>query len=58
MAAAPAQRFWQAAAALEVGAGHFQDPDEIPGLAHLTEHMMFLGTEQYPGEGEFKAFLS
>ena len=48
----------QAAAALEVRAGHFQDPAEMPGLAHLTEHMMFLGTEEYPGEGEFKAFLS
>ncbi|KAL1521923.1 hypothetical protein AB1Y20_021571 [Prymnesium parvum] len=48
----------QAAAAIEVGAGHFSDPPDMPGLAHLTEHMMFLGTEEYPTEGEFKAFLA
>ena len=32
----------KAAAALEVHAGHFSDPDERPGLAHFTEHMMLL----------------
>ena len=29
----------------------------MPGLAHLTEHMMFLGTALEPEEGAFKAFL-
>ena len=47
----------KAAAALEVHAGHFSDPDERPGLAHFTEHMMFLGTKSFPEEGAFKAFL-
>ena len=47
----------KAAAALEVFSGHFSDPPERPGLAHFTEHMMFLGTERYPEEGAFKAFL-
>lgn len=47
----------KAAAALEVRAGHFQDPPQMPGLAHFTEHMMFLGTAFEPEEGAFKAFL-
>ena len=47
----------KAAAALEVRAGHFDDPESMPGLAHFTEHMLFLGTEAYPEEGEYKAFL-
>ena len=24
--------------------GHMSDPDDIPGLAHFCEHMLFLGT--------------
>ena len=48
----------KAAAALEVRAGHFSDPAAVPGLAHFTEHMMFLGTEYEPDEGAFKAFLT
>lgn len=31
------------AAAMSVRAGHFQDPADLPGLAHFTEHMLFLG---------------
>ena len=27
-------------------AGYMSDPDTIPGLAHLCEHMLFLGTEK------------
>ena len=27
-------------------AGSFADPDDIPGLAHFCEHMLFLGTEK------------
>ena len=30
----------KAAAALEVRAGHFDDPESMPGLAHFTEHML------------------
>ena len=29
------------------------DPDELPGLAHFCEHMLFLGTEKYPEENEY-----
>ena len=47
----------KAAAALEVRAGHFCDPPELPGLAHFCEHMLFLGTALEPEEGAFKAYL-
>ena len=48
----------KAAAALEVSAGHFDDPEGLAGLAHFTEHMMFLGTRKYPDERAFKDFIS
>ena len=38
--------------------GHMCDPDDIPGLAHFCEHMLFLGTEKYPVENEYPRFLS
>eukprot|EP00529_Nitzschia_sp_RCC80_P008082 CAMPEP_0113519390 /NCGR_PEP_ID=MMETSP0014_2-20120614/43494_1 /TAXON_ID=2857 /ORGANISM="Nitzschia sp." /LENGTH=1295 /DNA_ID=CAMNT_0000417105 /DNA_START=357 /DNA_END=4244 /DNA_ORIENTATION=+ /assembly_acc=CAM_ASM_000159 len=44
------------AAAVHIQAGHFDDT--IPGLAHFHEHMVFLGTEKYPGEDEYEGFLS
>eukprot|EP00531_Pseudo-nitzschia_arenysensis_P017139 CAMPEP_0116149838 /NCGR_PEP_ID=MMETSP0329-20121206/19195_1 /TAXON_ID=697910 /ORGANISM="Pseudo-nitzschia arenysensis, Strain B593" /LENGTH=1190 /DNA_ID=CAMNT_0003646247 /DNA_START=113 /DNA_END=3685 /DNA_ORIENTATION=+ len=44
------------AASVHVQAGHFDDT--IPGLAHFHEHMLFLGTEKYPSEEEYEAFLS
>ncbi|XP_053679845.1 insulin-degrading enzyme [Anopheles nili] len=47
----------RSAAALSVAVGHLSDPLEIPGLAHLCEHMLFLGTEKYPKEDEYTAFL-
>jgi len=38
----------KAGAALSVSVGYYQDPDELPGLAHFCEHMLFLGTAKYP----------
>ncbi|CAN0212642.1 unnamed protein product, partial [Phaeothamnion confervicola] len=32
--------------------------EELPGLAHFCEHLLFLGTNKYPDENEFSAFLS
>jgi len=48
----------KSAAALEVNVGHMCDPDELPGLAHFCEHMLFLGTEKFPVENEYPRFLS
>lgn len=46
------------AAALNVGVGLLQDPMTQQGMAHYLEHLLFLGTEKYPGTGEYKEFLS
>lgn len=47
----------QAACALCVGVGSYSDPEEIQGLAHFVEHMVFMGSEKYPKENEFDAFI-
>jgi len=38
----------------------FEDDDHggLPGLGHFFEHMVFLGTEKYPGEDDYEGFLS
>lgn len=46
-----------AGASLSVGVGSYQNPKEIPGLAHYLEHMLFLGTEKYPEPNSFQAFV-
>lgn len=48
----------KAAASLDVSVGNFSDPNELPGLAHFLEHMLFLGTKKYPEEGSYNAFLA
>ena len=44
--------------AIGVSAGAYYDPVDYPGLAHFTEHMLFLGTEKYPGPTAFDEFIS
>uniref|UniRef100_A0A671SQI3 Nardilysin-like n=1 Tax=Sinocyclocheilus anshuiensis TaxID=1608454 RepID=A0A671SQI3_9TELE len=44
-------------AALCIGVGSFSDPNDLPGLAHFLEHMVFMGSEKYPSENGFDAFL-
>ncbi|XP_011632645.1 insulin-degrading enzyme-like, partial [Pogonomyrmex barbatus] len=34
------------------------DPDDLPGLAHFCEHMLFLGTKKYPQENNLRMYLS
>uniref|UniRef100_A0A4W6E4D9 Nardilysin convertase n=1 Tax=Lates calcarifer TaxID=8187 RepID=A0A4W6E4D9_LATCA len=48
---------FDSAAALCVGVGSFSDPSDLPGLAHFLEHMVFMGSEKYPSENGFDAFL-
>ncbi|NVK54709.1 MAG: insulinase family protein [Alteromonadaceae bacterium] len=43
---------------LSAAAGYFQDPNDIPGLAHLYEHMLSKGSINYPQAAEYKAFLA
>ncbi|CAE7636737.1 Ide, partial [Symbiodinium sp. CCMP2456] len=47
----------KAAMALCVGVGRLHEPKDMPGLAHFCEHMLFLGTEKFPEEGEYKRFV-
>ena len=44
--------------ALSVAAGSFDEPAEFPGLAHLLEHMLFLGSEKYPQAGDYAEFVN
>ncbi len=47
----------KAAAALNVSVGSWSNPEDIPGLAHFLEHMLFLGTEKYPEVDEYHQFI-
>ncbi|KAF9431806.1 Insulinase (Peptidase M16) [Entomortierella beljakovae] len=48
----------KSAAALDVHVGHLSDPDNLQGLAHFLEHLLFQGTAKYPRENEYKEFIS
>lgn len=48
----------QSAITMTVLAGSWQEPDEFPGLAHFLEHMLFMGTSEYPDESSFTRFLT
>ncbi|XVF46119.1 hypothetical protein PTKIN_Ptkin03bG0001100 [Pterospermum kingtungense] len=47
-----------AAAAMCVGFGSFSDPPEAQGLAHFLEHMLFMGSTEFPDENEYDSYLS
>ncbi len=36
----------KASAALDVNAGSFSDAEDMPGMAHAVEHLLFMGTEK------------
>ncbi|KAL6275507.1 hypothetical protein ACE6H2_019108 [Prunus campanulata] len=42
----------KAAAAMSIGIGSFSDPIETQGLAHFLEHMLFMGSTEFPDENE------
>ena len=44
-------------ASVAVKIGSMGDPEERQGLAHFLEHMLFLGTEKYPEEGDYSKYL-
>lgn len=47
----------ESGAALAVGVGSWDDPEDRPGMAHFVEHLLFLGTEKYPEEEGYSRYL-
>lgn len=47
----------KSSASMDVGVGYLADPWELQGLAHFCEHMLFLGTAEYPEENGYQKFL-
>ena len=48
----------KAAVSLNVSVGSAQDPEDLAGLAHFLEHMLFLGTEPYPEADAYQGYLT
>ena len=48
----------KSAAAMSVNVGHFDDPADREGLAHFLEHLVFLGSKNYPQAGEYAQFMA
>ena len=48
----------KSAAAMAVNVGHFDDPAEREGLAHFLEHLVFMGSAQYPNPGGYQQFMA
>ncbi|HAA44525.1 MAG: peptidase, insulinase family [Halomonas sp. 54_146] len=48
----------KAAASMNVRVGSAQDPDDLQGLAHFLEHMLFLGTEPFPEPDAYQRYIS
>ncbi|KAI7834372.1 Metalloenzyme, LuxS/M16 peptidase-like protein [Kickxella alabastrina] len=48
----------QSAVSLSVNVGHNGNPPEFLGIAHFLEHMLFQGSEKYPGKNEYSSYLS
>ena len=45
------------AAAMDIPAGSFNDPEDYEGLAHFCEHMLFIGTRKYPEINQYSNYL-
>ncbi|ODV93679.1 hypothetical protein PACTADRAFT_51446 [Pachysolen tannophilus NRRL Y-2460] len=48
----------KSAASLDCNVGSFNDPKNLPGLAHFCEHLLFMGTKKYPNENDYSSYLS
>ncbi|KAI5192464.1 insulysin [Nematocida minor] len=47
----------KAAVSMSVKVGSYSDPKEHPGMAHFLEHMLFMGTEEYPDENAYMEYI-
>lgn len=50
----------KASAALDVDVGNFSDREDMPGMAHAVEHLLFMGTEKVgcPLQGSLRSWPS
>ncbi|PWY88039.1 LuxS/MPP-like metallohydrolase [Aspergillus sclerotioniger CBS 115572] len=48
----------KASAAVNVNVGNFSDADDMPGMAHAVEHLLFMGTKKYPKENAYNQYLA
>ncbi len=48
----------QSSASMAVSAGSWDDPAEYPGMAHFSEHMLFMGSHKYPDCSDFMSRIS
>jgi len=54
----PSEGEKKAAAAMVCWNGSFADPEQAQGLSHFLEHMLFMGSEKFPDENEYDAFIT
>ncbi len=50
-------RFKKSSAAMAVGVGSLEDPETAQGMAHYLEHMLFLGTKEYPKIDDYSNYM-
>ncbi|GGY08216.1 peptidase M16 [Litchfieldella qijiaojingensis] len=48
----------KAAASMNVGVGSASDSSDLAGLAHFVEHMLFLGTDEFPEADAYQRYIS
>ncbi|KAL9034972.1 MAG: hypothetical protein Q9214_006801, partial [Letrouitia sp. 1 TL-2023] len=48
----------KASASVNVNVGSFSDADDMPGMAHAVEHLLFMGTKKYPVENAYNQYLT
>ncbi|WP_248730094.1 MULTISPECIES: insulinase family protein [Halomonadaceae] len=48
----------KAAASMNVSVGSAHDPEDLAGLAHFLEHMLFLGTEEFPEADAYQSYIN
>jgi len=45
------------AASMDVGVGSMSNPENLLGLAHFLEHMLFRGSKKYPETSKFVDYV-
>ncbi|KAI6246750.1 putative zinc protease [Erysiphe necator] len=48
----------KASACMDVRAGYYCDDEDMPGMAHAVEHLLFMGTKKYPEENAYSQYIN